>query len=129
MFNNITDKQYFSKEFYYLLCYWYNWIQWTTMKNETLYLYRYRNGFLIRFPGYLKGRRKMKSEVFRASTGRAMSFVQTETMQWETMQATDFLVGDWMNATRVSQRRGAKFGGRLASLQKNHPAHQPASIL
>lgn len=71
----------------------------------------------------------MKSEVFRASIERAMSFVQTETMQWETMQATDFLVGDWMNATRVSQRRGAKFGGRLASLQKNHPAHQPASIL
>ena len=60
---------------------------------------------------------------------RAASFMQTKTMQRETMQAAGFLVGDWMNATRVSQRRGAKFGGRLASIQKNHPAHQPASIL
>lgn len=33
-----------------------------------------------------------------------------------------------MNATRVSQHRGAKFGGRLASRQKNHPAHQPVLL-
>lgn len=48
----------------------------------------------------------------------------------ETVQAAGgFLVDDWMNATRVSQRRDAKFGGRrLASRQKNHPAHQPAPV-
>jgi len=33
-----------------------------------------------------------------------------------------------MNATRVSQRHGAKFGGRLALRQKNHPAHQPVLL-
>lgn len=71
-----------------------------------------------------KGGRQMETEVFSASASWTASAVQTETMQ-----AAGFLVGDWMNATRVSQRRGAKFGGRLASFQKNHPAHQPASIL
>lgn len=49
----------------------------------------------------------------------------------ETVQAGSggFLVDDWMNATRVSQRRGTKFGVRLALRQKNHQAHQPASTL